>query len=114
MGSFEDEKNKIDIDEAANQGDKQAQFELGEYLAALDDPEAYSWFLKAAEQGHVGAQFQIAEMYANGYYQYRIDGYHTIVAKNMTMALEWYRRVAASGHKLAQLYVDLIVSGRRT
>ena len=54
--------------------------------------EAASWFLKAAEQGHADAQFNLGIMYANG------EG----VAKDPREAVAWYRKAAEQGHADAQ------------
>ncbi len=53
----------LDVRKLAEQGDADAQFKLG-YLYAkglgvpVDAKEAERWFGKAAEQGHVGAEFE--------------------------------------------------------
>jgi TPR repeat protein len=57
--------------------------------------EAVSWNRKAAQQGHRGAQFQLAERYAQG----------TGVAKDTTEAIKWYRKAADGGPADIQLWV---------
>lgn len=56
---------------AANQGDAEAQFGLGNMYAEghgvpLDEHQAASWFRKAAEQGFKPAQVNLGMMYAQG------------------------------------------------
>jgi len=57
----------------AEQGDANAQFELGsKYLLELDglpknDLEAMKWYRKSAEQGNAMAGNMLSAMYKNGY-----------------------------------------------
>ena len=55
----------------AEQGDADAQFELGGMYdegkdVPQDDAESAKWFRKAAEQGHVKAQYNLGLMYQSG------------------------------------------------
>ena len=106
---------------AANRGFAEAQYHLGNYcmeasrlpmlykttlIADLvsaayekynDDmkkkrAEAVTWYHKAAEQGHVAAQYKLGSCYENGYG----------VKKDKDRAKEWYRRAAEQGHKEAK------------
>ena len=57
--------------QAAEQGDADAQFNLGVSYdngtgVEQDDSEAARWYRKAAEQGHAGAQFNLALAITNG------------------------------------------------
>ncbi|WP_051311117.1 tetratricopeptide repeat protein [Zooshikella ganghwensis] len=61
----------VACEEAANQGDPQAQFLLGElYLIGQVIPQDYDkaklWFEKASTNGHAKAQYQLAFMYYRG------------------------------------------------
>lgn len=53
---------------------------------------AYSWFLKAAQQGHAPAQYEVGVMLLNG------DG----VPKDDQLAAHWFRKAADQGDASAQ------------
>ncbi|MBL0641313.1 sel1 repeat family protein, partial [Aeromonas veronii] len=58
----------IDYCQAAEQGDAEAQFNMGLMYdqgqgVPQDDGQAMAWYRLAAEQGHVGAQFNLGWMY---------------------------------------------------
>ena len=77
----------------AQQGDADAQFELGRSYTigrgvAEDDQEAVFWYRKAAEQGHVEAQFWLGAMHTSG----------RGVAEDDQEAVFWYRKAAEQGH----------------
>lgn len=80
------------LQKAAAQQDSEAQFWLGvimyQGIYSLefreDAAQAVAWFRAAAEQGHAAAQFQLAEMYAQG-----IGG-----AQNDERARYWYQQAA--------------------
>ena len=67
-------------------------YEFGRGFAA-NDAEAAKWYRRAAEQGHVVAQFHLGNMYHRG------EG----VAEDHAEAVRWYRRAAEQGHTIAQL-----------
>ncbi len=72
---------------AAEQGERNAQYELGNCYAngdgvAEDQAVAAQWFRKAAEQGDYLAQFSLSRCYKNG------DG----VAKDLAKAAQWHRK----------------------
>lgn len=82
---------------AAENGDANAQYKLGEYYynginGSKDSAQAVAWYRKAADQGHAIAQNILALCYANG------DG----VIKDPAKAAEWFRKAAENGHALAQ------------
>lgn len=81
----------------AEQGDIQAQFNIGEryyYGDGIEEnhEEAVKWYRKAAEQGYAIAQCNIGYCYGNG------DG----VEKNYEEAVKWYRKAAEQGDADAQ------------
>jgi TPR repeat protein len=85
--------------EAAENGDAQAQYELGEWYAdgetAPRDPaKAVEWMRKAAEQGHMEAQFAMAAFYARG-----VRG---VLRWDMKEAAKWTEKAAEQGHVDAQ------------
>jgi uncharacterized protein len=77
-------------------GDAEAQFALAFSLAAGPAPQDYAqaleWYLKAADQNHRLAQFNLGQMYAYG------QG----MPKSDSMALMWIRRAADGGDAGAQ------------
>ncbi len=79
--------------EQAEQGDANAQFQVGEYCQYdYDLTEAVKWYRKAAEQGHVYAQCALGLLY-------EIWGAN----KDEVEAVKWYRKAAEQGHADAQL-----------
>ncbi len=78
---------------AAEQGDKEAQFQLGlKYLKGqdgldLDSAKACQWFLKAAEQNQVLAQYNVGICYREG------SGF----SKDLKRAFEWFFKSANQG-----------------
>jgi len=76
----------------ANQGDAEAQVNLGECYAKgegvkQDYVEAVKWFRKAAEQGNVNAQYNLGLCYYNGYG----------VKQDDVEAVKWFRKAAEQG-----------------
>ena len=56
----------------AHDGNSQAAFELG-LLAGEQTRARIHWFTEAAEQGHVGAMCELAQIYDGGHYGALID-----------------------------------------
>ncbi|MEK8016060.1 MAG: SEL1-like repeat protein, partial [Candidatus Parabeggiatoa sp.] len=69
--------------QAAEQGDAEAQYRLGKYESENDE-QAVDWLQKAAKQKHINAQFHLALAYEKG------EG----VAENQEQAVYWYRQIA--------------------
>ena len=67
----------------------------GDYELALDE------FSGPAQNGHLGAQYNLGLMYNNGYG----------VERDMFEMVEWWRRAAALGHASAQYDLGLIYEG---
>ncbi|MCS1407836.1 MAG: Secretory immunoglobulin A-binding protein EsiB [Verrucomicrobia subdivision 3 bacterium] len=89
--------NENTVRQAAQQGDAEAQFNLGmRYLQGVgvpqDDAEAAQWHQKAAEQGHARAQFNLGWAYDNG----------MGVPQDDVEAVKWYRKAAHQGLAEAQ------------
>ena len=57
-----------------------------------------AWYRKAALQGHVAAQVQLAHMYARG----------LGVAASSAQALYWFRHAAGAGNPVAQRALGLL------
>ncbi|KAF8947428.1 hypothetical protein BGZ52_007849, partial [Haplosporangium bisporale] len=55
------------------------------------------WYLKAADQGHMGAQFNIGFLYDDG------QG----VPQDYSQAMKWYLKAADQGDMDAQLNIGL-------
>ena len=92
--------------ERAQQGDRLAQYALGErYDRGLgvprDTEEAIRWYRAAAEQRHATAQFSLGTMYAEG------EG----VQQDAEEAIRWYRAAAEQGHGHAQNNLADMYSG---
>ena len=84
-----------DIRKAAEQGNADAQFNLGWMYyegegVPKDDAEAARWFLKSAEQGIATAQFNLGEMYKEG----------IGVPQDDAEAAKWYRKAAEQGDSM--------------
>jgi len=80
--------------QAADQGDAEAQYQLGMFYDQEIIPEdvrnpflAAPWFRKSAEQGHVGAQYRLARLYRSG------EG----IPEDRVQAYAWLNVVAARG-----------------
>ena len=83
---------------AANKGDKEAQYQLGQCYdlgegCKSNKKEALKWYKKASEQGQAEAQNRLAEFYYNG----------IGIKKNEKEALTWYKKAAQNGNVSAQL-----------
>ena len=63
-----------------------------------DDAEAAKWYLQAADQGHINAQFNLGVMYENR------EG----VAENPVEAATWYRKAADQGDYRAQYNLGVL------
>lgn len=81
-----------DLQQRAEAGDAQAQFELGHAYedgktVAQDDVKAAEWFRKSADQGNAQAENSLGVMYALG------QG----VARDREEAVRWYKKAAKQG-----------------
>jgi len=89
---------------AAQQGDSDAQFRLGQMLfngtgVEEDESEAVVWFRKAAEQGHANAQVNLGNLYYEG----------TGVQKDLDQAEYWYRKAAEQGNWSAKQKLSKVI-----
>ncbi len=77
----------------AESGDPIAQYHAGNLLSNFGRAaQAALWYHKAAEQGHVGAQFAVATCYSDG----------TGFGQDDVAAARWYQKAAEQGHAEAQ------------
>ena len=95
--AFADNQDIAQLREAAEQGDAEAQFNLGIVYdfgrgVPEDKLEAVKWYQKAAEQEHADAQVLLSRLYYLG----------QRVPKNYEEAFEWARRAAEQGNADAQ------------
>lgn len=84
---------------AAEQGDAEAQYQLGESYRkgtgkdiSRSFKEAARWYGLAAEQGHAEAQYQLGELYFKG----------RGVERNKKIAQKWYKAAGKQGHVKAK------------
>ena len=88
----------------AEAGDVRAQFELFALLRRHGDTaerrkEAFVWLVRAANQDHPQAQFELGQYYWNG--QESGGVYADTVARDRDKAREWWERAAARGNTAA-------------
>ncbi|MFT3742289.1 MAG: SEL1-like repeat protein [Gammaproteobacteria bacterium] len=90
-------ENFSQTEEDINKNQLDAYFGLGLFYQLMEDPLAKSqallWFLIAAKQGHVLAQFHVAEYYMSG----EVSG-----IQDAKKSIEWYQLAAENGHSIAQ------------
>ena len=96
-------KAVTNLTQAAEQGDAEAQFKLGEIheLGSVTPAplKALEWYMKAAEQGYIPAQTEIGNIYYFG----------SGVPKDLAKAEAWYTKAAEQGDaealfRLGQMY----------
>jgi TPR repeat protein len=88
---------------AADQGDADAQYNLGNWYAngrgvPENDVEAVKWYRKAADQGHAKAQSNLGVMYYGG------DG----VPENNIRAYVWWSMAKTQGHTFATENLEML------
>ena len=94
----------VDLRQAADQGDVEAQNHLGLMYAygegvPQDDAEAAKWWRKAADNGFPVAQYNLAMGYASG------DG----VTRDHAEAVKWFRMAAEQGDAQAQSKLSVML-----
>ncbi|KAG0052478.1 hypothetical protein BGZ90_006473 [Linnemannia elongata] len=99
-----DSLSVADIQKLAEEGDAEAQYltgcqydvwqfdELGQNIISNGYAQAMEWYLKAAKQGHLEAQWAIGNLYENGL-ERPVD---------LNKAFEWYLKAAEGGYAPAQ------------
>lgn len=99
----ESELNKLKTQ--AEQGDAEAQFQLGRYYDNIDGTaaerdivKAVEWYRRAAVQGHAKAQNNLASCYYHG------EG----VPENLVEALKWFAIAAKGGSEKAKKTIALL------
>jgi transposase-like protein len=94
---------QAELEDAAESGDAEAQFELGrlylDELGGLQDlAQARGWVNRAAEQGHVGAQSLLGHMYHAGHG----------ALQSFTLAHDWLMRAARQNDAAAQFSLGVM------
>ena len=94
MSDDKNRKEKFEeLKKAAEQGDANAQFNLGVCYEKGDGVEkAVEWWTKAAKQGHANAQYNLGLAYDNG----------RGVEKDLKEAVKWWTKAAEQGDAVAQ------------
>lgn len=88
---------------AAQLGHVEAQWQLsGLYAQDENDELAAHWMEKAAQNGHMQAQLELAESYRHGMYRYRAD---------LEQAVIWYTKAAVQGSDHAKMVLQTIETG---
>jgi len=120
----------IEIGLKAQNGDIEAQYELGEYYRErFEKMTAAKWYREAANQGHLGAQYGMGMVsedpketikwlrkaadqgYAKAQYELgNVYGNGIIVKKDFAEALKWYRMAANQGYDEAQVSIGSMYS----
>jgi len=120
---------------AAEQGNVNAQFRLGEYydsVQVMNFAKAAEWYGKAAEQGHARSQWQLGNCYDMGHgiprdhpkaaqwwlkaaeqgnadAQFKIAGCYQKangVQQDFHAAVKWYRKALENGREDARMYIE--------
>lgn len=79
----------------ANAGDAAAEVQAGDSCSAAHDyKQAIEWYTKAANQGNVTAELELASLYR--------DGRGKLFARDVDQAATWYRKAAEQGDPRAQ------------
>lgn len=85
--------------QAAEQGDASAQYELGRsHWHNAEYPKAFSWFKAAAKQGHIEAEYLLGMAY--------LSGRGTL--QNYRAALESFTQAAERGHIEAEYQLGIL------
>ena len=93
------------VNEAAERGDAQAQFELGKYYLEVlcNYPKAFEWLKKSAEQGNAQGQYGLGMCYYDG------PG----VEQNNFEAIKWLKKSAEQGLIDAQFNLGVYLFRRK-
>ncbi len=88
----------------AEQGDPDAQYNLGHAYATGNDIErdrskAIKWYAAAAKAGHIEAQYALGSLFQHGW-----KG----IPPNHREAADWFKRAAEQGHVKAQWQLSLL------
>jgi len=98
------QENINDLIKKAEQGDVEAQYNLGYYYHSGEGVEqsekkALYWWQKAAKQGHANSQFNLGVVHEKGYG----------VEQSYEKAIHWYTKAAEQGFVRAQNNLGLVI-----
>ena len=98
------QENINDLIKKAEQGDVEAQYNLGYYYHSGEGVEqsekkALYWWQKAAKQGHANSQYNLGVNYGKGYG----------VEQSYKKAIYWWQKAAEQGHAEAQYNLGLVI-----
>ena len=98
------QENINDLIKKAEQGDVEAQYNLGYYYHSGEGVEqsekkALYWWQKAAKQGHANSQYNLGVNYGKGYG----------VEQSYKKAIYWWQKAAEQGHAEAQNNLGLVI-----
>ena len=97
-------KEKIEsLQKSAEQGDAEAQYQLGNYYAFDDDKKSVEYYTMAAEHDHAAAMYYLASCYAGG------KG----ITKDEEKAIQLWMKSAELGNADAQFSVGFLFSGAK-
>ncbi len=92
--------DSVGIRKAAEDGNVHAQKYMAFSLRGSNDKDSLSWRLKAAKNGDVGSQYQLARQFGAG----------DKVEKDMAASIKWLTMAAENGHAEAQLVLASVLS----
>ena len=100
----EAEANYLICKVSAEQGDADAQSTVGKMYdygqgVSQDGEQALAWYLKAAAQGNIDAQFNLGVMHEN--------------KQDEAQAISWYLKAAEQGHLYSQVNLGSLYSNSR-
>jgi TPR repeat protein len=103
---FADSLSLAEIRTKAEQGNAEAQYNLGKMYydgdgVPQDSAEAVKWYRKAAEQGYAEAQSNLSDIYEEG----------SDVPRDSAEAVKWCRKAAEQGYAKAQFDLGNYYSG---
>lgn len=102
--SSSDEKYLAELRARIARGDVEAEVALGnlyessQSVLPMDPALAAEWYRRAADKGHAGAQFNLANMYRDG----------LGVPRDAGLAVTWYQKAADQGDAIAQFSLGSI------
>ncbi len=95
-GATDEDEAVIWLQRSADRGDRESEYDLARIFQnsarRRNDQRAFALFSRAANHGHVQAQFQLARIHEKG----------IGTSKNLAEAFRWFRSAAEQGHAEAQ------------
>lgn len=103
VDTYRSSQKQFNIEDKAEQGDAQAQFELGLQYEKGDGvnkdlKKAIYWYQKAADQGQAEAQNNLGVLYLKG------EG----VPQNSQQAMHWFKKASEQGLAIGQNNIGIL------